>query len=236
MAKKITVPDRRLLEWMVDQCHRVASFRASGQVRFSKSRRSMSLVVPHRVGGGGGSVKPVRIKSEVGGGIYKVVPIKANSANTAWEAADSGSASDEITARHEGDLAGLPADATFGPASAKAWLVGDVFWLMAEADGTRKDLTYLGEHPEEVLEHDGWSRQTQDLDAKEGVRLTLSTGTAYYDASDKTLYAYMLDLEFDTAGGLNSVSVERRAVVDVPEECTEGTTADEAQQYAFSMS
>jgi hypothetical protein len=79
------------------------------------------------------------------------------------------------------------------------------------------DISYTGEHQEAARTGVAWDRAAQGADR--GVKLTVQVGTAFYDAGDMTLYAYMQDLTFDANGHLILISEETRVEIEVPEEC-----------------
>lgn len=79
------------------------------------------------------------------------------------------------------------------------------------------ELTYNGEHAE-AIESGTWDRAS--VVDMSGVRLTVQTGTAYDHESDRTLYAFVRDLTFNTDGQLVEVSAERRYIIDAPEAVT----------------
>ena len=89
------------------------------------------------------------------------------------------------------------------------------------------DLTYAGEHseianPSFYTNADGIDVM---IDLREpptdtiGFKITMSTGAAYFDAGDETLYGYVADFHYDSSGRLVFIERERRVTIDVPEEC-----------------
>lgn len=86
-----------------------------------------------------------------------------------------------------------------------------------ETGGSPFDISYTGEHQEAARTGVAWDRTAQTT--YRGVKLTVQVGTAYYDAGDETLYAYMQDLQFDANGHLVSISEETRVEIDIPEDC-----------------
>lgn len=87
--------------------------------------------------------------------------------------------------------------------------------------GSPFDITYTGEHQETARTSPAvnWDRTNQG--SYRGVKLTVITGVAYYDAGDEILYCYAQDLTFDCNGHLVLISEETRVEVDVPDEdCT----------------
>lgn len=85
------------------------------------------------------------------------------------------------------------------------------------ADANRTDITYAGEHTEAAISDTGWD--VEDQGTERGLKLSVITGVAYYDAGDETLYAYKRDLEFDANGHLMRASTESRVAIEVPEAC-----------------
>ncbi len=81
-----------------------------------------------------------------------------------------------------------------------------------------EDFTYSGEHTEAVMSDSGWDRDNQAT-GKDGFKITLQTGEAYYDTSDEKLYCYVRDFTFDSLGAVKSHTAERRVEVDAPEAC-----------------
>jgi len=99
------------------------------------------------------------------------------------------------------------------------------------------DATYEDEHSEEAntefysSEIDGANTDVimdfsnpPDNDAddgkKQGLKITMATGSSYFDTGDQTLYSYVADFHYDNNGRLLYVEKERRVVIDVPEDCT----------------
>lgn len=93
------------------------------------------------------------------------------------------------------------------------------------------DLTYTGEHPEEAnpsfyVNADGDEVMIDLREPPEGTlgfKITYSTGLSYYDDSDETLYAYVIDVYYTNEGAVQKVLRELRPTVDVPEECVDET-------------
>jgi len=83
--------------------------------------------------------------------------------------------------------------------------------------GSPFDISYTGEHQEAARTGVAWDRTAQG--SNRGVKLTVQVGTAFYDAGDMTLYAYMQDMTFDCNGHLVLISEETRVEIEVPEEC-----------------
>ena len=87
--------------------------------------------------------------------------------------------------------------------------------------GTPKNVTYSGEHQEAARSGVNWSRNAQG--SGRGVKLTVITGVAYYDAGDEILYGYTQDLTFDGNGHLTDIGAEVRHIVAIPEICSTGS-------------
>lgn len=77
-----------------------------------------------------------------------------------------------------------------------------------------EDLTFIDEHPETLLTGK-WDR-TQAIN-RDGVSVTIQTGEAYDHEGDRTLYAFFRDFTFNANGRLQSISAERRVVIDAAE-------------------
>jgi len=81
-----------------------------------------------------------------------------------------------------------------------------------------KDLTYAGEHLSPAR-NVTWNR-VDDAADYDGVIVTVQTGASFHGSY---LYAYYQDFTYDSAGGLYSISAERRVEIDAPgtwETCT----------------
>lgn len=106
-------------------------------------------------------------------------------------------------------------------------------WALIRIDGVQgtyaapHDLTYTGEHQEAArtdtyTDDDSdtvlWSRHTPPTD-KDGVKVTVQLGAAYYHTGDEKLYAYVADMVFDSFGSLVKILEERRVEIDTPEAC-----------------
>ena len=81
------------------------------------------------------------------------------------------------------------------------------------------DFTYTSEHTEQIIDDEGWDRDKQINTGKDGFKITLQTGEAYYHTGDQKLYAYVRDFTFDNLGMMKEFSEERRVEIDAPETC-----------------
>lgn len=93
------------------------------------------------------------------------------------------------------------------------------------------DLTYEDEHSEESNPSFYQNEDDPPVDVMfdfrtppesatgQGMKITMSTGIAYYDDGDETLYGYVADFHYSSDGRLLFIEKERRITIDIPEDC-----------------
>lgn len=153
-------------------------------------------------------------------GDYDIKEVKADGSDMegGFDSSDNG-----LTAREWQGRSGLPADSSTGLLVTVFPIIDDDgnlafrFLITAESGGTRKDVTYSGEHVD-LADSNTWDVTSQS--SNRGLKMTVSTGSRYDDAGDETLYEYHRDLTFDATGRLVAMSAETKVTIDAPEACS----------------
>lgn len=215
---------RAHLNQLVNAANKVQTFRGDSFIRITQGPTgyihglNIEALLP-RIPKGAKQIGVCKITSNDGSGTYKITQLLWD--GNSWQAVTAGIF--ETAARDFRN---------------RDWAIAStepvIFWHQSQEDGsdelvlnvgasgtnaTPKDASYSGEHQEAVRAAGvvDFNRDVQG--ANDGYKTSLVTGSAYYDASDKTWYEHRIDLTFDSSGGLGTVSDEYREIVTTTEDC-----------------